>query len=129
VTTRRTRPYFFRCALRVALCYVFALQVFAATINTALAVSRGSGPGFDFIICHGGGTDKPSGNTGTSRNIQCVLCTITASSVLPPDPLSILIRQTAVASGVLPIDIPVVVRTSAVRAGQARAPPHFRVNS
>jgi hypothetical protein len=48
----------------VALCYVFALQVFAATITTALAVSRGSGPGFDFIICHGAGTDKPSGDAG-----------------------------------------------------------------
>jgi hypothetical protein len=117
-------PNDFRRALRVALCYVLALQAFAAAVSTARAVDLGSGIDVGAIICHSSGGDTRPGDAGKSPNVPCALCVIAASAVSLPDPLSIMAQPTAVAGCAWHRDVPVLAKPPA-RAGLARAPPQF----
>jgi hypothetical protein len=116
----RTQPNFLRRALRLALCYLLALQAITAAVAAALAVGHASTAGF--TICHSL-ADAPSNNAGAPQ-VPCALCAAAASAVVLSDPPSVVIGSPTLTRRVRPADVAVVARPPP-RSGLARAPPHF----
>jgi hypothetical protein len=127
VNHTRTRPSFARGALRVALCYILALQAFAAAFGTALSIGQYSGSAAGFIICHNAGSDAPADRDGGKlpATVPCALCAVASSVVSLSDPVSIVAVTRAVAEPVRYADVSLIAGPRTVRAGLARAPPHL----
>jgi hypothetical protein len=65
--------------LRVALCYVVAMQAFLAAFGTTLAAARATA--FDplLVICHSGESERPSnGDTRSPEKLACIVCAAAA---------------------------------------------------
>ena len=86
-------------ALRLALCYVFALQAFAAALSTASALGYGPASGIASIICHTSEDGSPP------------------PVFIAPQPVVTVLVQHSV--------VPLLDEPPAIRTGRARAPPHF----
>jgi hypothetical protein len=111
-------------ALRLALCWMLALQAFAAALSTSLAVDRGSSTDFDPLICHNSGSETPApGDPRLPSSVPCSLCAIAAGSVSLPDPPLIANGPWPVIDRVPLADVPIVDGMRLARAGLARAPP------
>jgi len=123
VNHTRTQSSFARRALRVALCYVLALQAIAAAFGTALSVGQASNAAAGFTICHGS-ADAPSNGTTGTLDVTCVLCAVAASAVLLSDPPSVAARSSTSIRRAPRAEVAVIVRPP-LRSGLARAPPQF----
>src|SRR5262245_42360259 len=126
VINRPTKLKFLGRALRLALCYAFALQAILAAYGTALAASP-SLAAADFIICHNADGDAPaSPDTRIPTSAPCVLCAMAAAaSGLLPELVAVVVAPATTSSPIQPADSWIVVSPTFVRAGLARAPPSF----
>ena len=125
---RRTKSKLVRCAIAVALCYIFVLQAFLASSSIALAISQADA-GASAVICYGGGGNPPAGpHNRTPASDSCVLCSIctlgSAGGLPASATLTFPARQTA-SRRVAIFDISVLAKAPPPRAGFARAPPKF----
>jgi len=112
-----------RRALRVALCYLLALQAFAASFGIAGAFN-GRAAGFGSIICHSSAGDAPA-QTGKAPGLPCALCAVAASAVALADPAVVRLRPVVVAVHLPTRATRPSARAPPVRTGLARAPPQF----
>ena len=125
---RYTRLKFFRRALRVALCYAFALHAFFAAYSIALAsIQSGETTTAALIICHNVDTGAPAdSDTRTPAIVPCALCAIVAAaSGLLPDSMVTVIAPVTVVARLADADIAVILNPPSARANPARAPPRF----
>jgi hypothetical protein len=113
--------------LRVALCYVVAMQAFLAAFGATMAAARATA--FDplLVICHTGDSERPSnGDTRNPEKLPCIVCAAAAAALG-------LVSNTAPLSAV---DFVPAGRVSSApatvgahhppsRAGHSRAPPSF----
>jgi hypothetical protein len=125
VANATTYPALFGRALRVALCYLFALQAFAASISIVSAIGFGGAVGLTPAICHGSGDEPPSGDSSLPPTVPCALCAAAASTVALPAPILVAAQPMPVASRAQHPETVVPARSPPPRAGLARAPPHF----
>jgi hypothetical protein len=117
-----TRLGLVRRALRVALCYVIALQAILAAYGTALAVSAAAPP--SLIVCHNAGSEAPA-DTG-ARGVPCALCATAASATgLPTAGGPTIAGLQFFSHRIQPLEVLAGVTTPIARAGLARAPPQF----
>jgi hypothetical protein len=116
----------FRGGLRLALCYVIALQAMIAAYGTAFAVGAVSNISASFAICHGVSLDAPSDPGDDAKPADpCALCaTVAFASGLPPCAASTADIRFAVTHR-QPVYTTALVSLSAPRAALARAPPRF----
>ena len=123
---RRSNSRWIR-TLRVALCYVVAMQAFLAAFGTTMAAARTTA--FDplQVICHSGDSEQPSnGDTRNPEKLPCIVCAAAAAALGLESRLGAahrnpfrdrrtrLVRPAAVAAYRPP-----------PRAGLSRAPPSF----
>ena len=111
-------------ALRLALCYVFALQAFAAALSTASALGYGPASGIASIICHTSEDGSPPPHTVTPQPAACAVGAVAATAVALPPPVFIA-PQPVVTVLVQHSVVPLLDEPPAIRTGRARAPPHF----
>jgi hypothetical protein len=123
---RRITPTLLGRALRVALCYAFALQAILAAYGTALAASP-SRTAADFTICHNADDTAPAGpSTRIPTSAPCVLCAMAAAaSGLLPQPVATVVAPSTVVRLLRPTVGRTVAGAAPARAGLARAPPQF----
>ena len=68
--------------LRVALCYVVAMQAFLAAFGTTMAAARATAFDPFRVICHSGDSERP--RNGDSRNpekLPCIVCAAAAAAL------------------------------------------------
>jgi len=127
VKKRRATSKPFRCAVAVALCYIFVLQAFLASFSIALAIGQASA-GTGAVMCHGGGGTPAGPDNRIPASDSCVMCAncaLASAGGLPaPTTLTFLARRTA-SRRVAIFDISVLAKAPPPRAGFARAPPKF----
>jgi hypothetical protein len=114
--------------LCIALCYVLALQAFAASLSTVRAIGYDGGSGSGFVICHNIQGERPADGDGTLPNVPCSLCAAAASAVVLAAPLPVGERLVLFAAPVEHFEQIIPAALSPVRAGTARSPPHIVLN-
>jgi hypothetical protein len=124
VTNRHPKPYW-HCILRVALCYVIAIQGFLSALETTLAAAHAPQPDTWLVICHRLDSTLPSsGGTGNPERLPCVLCAVAALGLLS-DPVPQAAPQ-LLSAGLASFSHAVaIVYQPPSRAGYSRAPPSF----
>lgn len=110
-------------ALRLALCYVFALQAFAAALSTASAIGPASG--IASVICHTSEDGSAPNDSGLPQSAACALCAVAATAVAVPPPVLFGAQRLAIAIAISPPATQLLAAPPAIRSGLARAPPHF----
>ena len=126
MTNRHPTPYW-RCILRLALCYVVAIQAFLSTFETTIAAAHAPASDTWLVICHGVDSNLPSsGGSGNPEKLPCVLCAVAAAALgLLSDPVP------ATLTLLLPADLVGFAHAVTIayqppsRAGYSRAPPSF----
>ncbi len=120
-------PNFVRSALRLALCYVIALQAILAASASAFAVGGAGGTAASFAICHSASQDVPSrSGDGTASDVPCAVCATMASAGSMPPQAGLAVTPPSSAGhdlSALAMAGPRGFPNS--RAGLARAPPPF----
>jgi hypothetical protein len=126
VTNRHPHPYW-RCILRVALCYVFAIQAFLSAFETTIAAARAPASDTWLVICHGVDSTLPSsGGAGNPEKLPCVLCAVAAAALgLLPHPVPPAVAQLSSARSAGFTHAVAIVHQPPSRAGSSRAPPSF----
>jgi hypothetical protein len=126
VIFRRSNSRFVR-TLRVALCYVVAMQAFLAAFGTTMAAARATG--FDplLVICHSGDSERPSsGDTRNPEKLPCIVCATAAAALgLESDPAPLAAIHFVPAGRISSTPATVVAHHPPARAGHSRAPPSF----
>ena len=116
-----------RRMLRLALCYVIALQAFLSAFETTIAAAHAPTSDVSPVICHAVDGRSPSnGDTGNPEKIACALCALAAAALaLLCNPVS------ATEALLLPaglVGFPHAISAAhhpRARAGYSRAPPSF----
>jgi hypothetical protein len=126
VTNRHPNPYW-RCILRVALCYVFAIQAFLSAFETTIAAAHAPASDTWLVICHGVDSNLPSsGGAGNPEKLPCVLCAVAAGALgLLPNPVPPAVAQLLSAGLAGFTHAVAIVYQPPSRAGYSRAPPSF----
>jgi DUF2946 family protein len=126
VANRRPNRYW-RCILRVALCYVFAIQAFLSAFETTIAAAHAPASDTRFVICHGVDSDLPSsGGAGNPEKLPCTLCAVAAAALgLLSDPVPPVVAQLFSAGLAGFTHAVAIVYQPPPRAGFSRAPPSF----
>ena len=123
---RRANSRFLR-TLRVALCYVVAMQAFLAAFGTTMAAARATA--FDplLVICHSGDSGQPSnGDTRNPEKLPCIVCAAAAAALgLESDPAPLATIHFVITGRVSSTPATVVAHHPPSRAGHSRAPPSF----
>ena len=123
---RRSNSRFVR-TLRVALCYVVAMQAFLAAFSTTMAAARATV--FDplLVICHSGDSEQPSnGDTGNPEKLLCIVCAAAAAAPgLESNPVPLAAIHFVIAGRVSSARATVVAHHPPSRAGHSRAPPSY----
>jgi hypothetical protein len=113
--------------LRVALCYVVALQAFLAAFGTTMAAARTTA--FDplGVICHSGDRDRPSnGDSRTPEKLPCIVCAAAAAALgLESGPAPLAAIHFAIAGRISSAPVVIAAYRPPPRAGLSRAPPSF----
>ena len=110
--------------LRLALCYLFALQAFAAALSTASATGGAPTAGIASIICHTSEDGSAPQDSGRPPNAACALCAVAATAVALPAPATV--APQPVVTTLVHVSVPPLrAAPPAIRTGLARAPPHF----
>ena len=113
--------------LRVALCYVVAMQAFLAAFGTTMAAARATA--FDplLVICHSSDRGRPSnGDTRNPEKIPCIVCAAAAAALgLASNPAPLAAIDFVVTGRVAAAPATVVAHHPPSRAGHSRAPPSF----
>jgi hypothetical protein len=113
--------------LRVALCYVVAMQAFLAAFGTTMAAARATA--FDplGVICHAGDSEQPSnGDSRTPEKLPCIVCAAAAAALgLESGPAPLGAIHFAIAGRVSHAPAIVSAYHPPPRAGLSRAPPSF----
>jgi len=126
VIFRRSNSRFVR-TLRVALCYVVAMQAFLAAFGTTMAAARATA--FDplLVICHSGNSEQPgSGDSRNPEKLPCVVCAAAAAALGLESGLAPLAAIYFVPAGrVASAPAAVIAYHPPSRAGLSRAPPSF----
>jgi hypothetical protein len=126
VIFRRSNSRFVR-TLRVALCYVVAMQAFLAAFGTTIAAARATA--FDplLVICHSGDSERPSnGDTRNPEKLPCIVCAAAAAALgLESNPAPLAAIHFVVAGRISSAPATVVAHHPPSRAGHSRAPPSF----
>jgi hypothetical protein len=125
VTTARIPSTLLRRALRLALCYVVAIQALVAAYATALAVVAKGDVAAGFAICHNAGADTASNpHQGSDAKLPCALCAVAASvASLPAGAGPVVATPISVSHHMRPPHHAAVPVLPTPRAGLARAPP------
>jgi hypothetical protein len=125
VILRRSNSRWAR-TLRVALCYVVAMQAFLAAFGATVAAAA---PTFDplQVICHSGDGERPSsGDTRTPEKLPCIVCAAAAAALgLESGPAPLAAIHFAIAGRVASAPAIVAAYRPPPRAGLSRAPPRF----
>jgi hypothetical protein len=126
VIFRRSNSRFLR-TLRVALCYVVAMQAFLAAFGTTMAAARATV--FDplLVICHSGDSGQPSnGDTRNPEKLPCIVCAAAAAAPgLESNPAPLAAIHFVIAGRVSSARATVVAHHPPSRAGHSRAPPSY----
>ena len=113
--------------LRVALCYVVAMQAFLAAFGTTMAAARATA--FDplLVICHSGDSGQPSnGDTRNPEKLPCIVCAAAAAAPgLESNPAPLAAIHFVIAGRVSSARATVVAHHPPSRAGHSRAPPSY----
>jgi hypothetical protein len=113
--------------LRVALCYVVAMQAFLAAFGTTMAAARATA--FDplGVICHSGDSERPSnGDTRTPEKLPCIVCAAAAAALgLESGPAPLAAIHFVIVGRVASAPATVAACHPPSRAGLSRAPPSF----
>jgi hypothetical protein len=126
VTNRHPNPYW-RYILRVALCYVVAIQAFLSAFETTIAAAHAPASDTSLAICHGVDSNPPSsGGSGNPEKLPCVLCAVAAAALgLLSDPVPAALAQLLSAGFAGFGHAVAIVYQPPSRAGYSRAPPSF----
>jgi hypothetical protein len=126
VIFHRANSRFLR-TLRVALCYVVAMQAFLAAFGTTVAAARATA--FDplLVICHSGDSERPSnGDTRNPEKLPCIVCAAAAAALaLETNSAPLAAIHFVNAGRVSSAPATVVSHHPPSRAGHSRAPPGF----
>jgi hypothetical protein len=127
LVTNRHPNRCWRCILRVALCYVFAIQTFLSAFETTIAAAHAPASDTWLVICHGVDSTLPSsGGAGNPEKLPCVLCAVAAGALgLLPDPVPPAVAQLLSAGLAGFTHAVAIVYQPPSRAGYSRAPPSF----
>jgi hypothetical protein len=113
--------------LRVALCYVVAMQAFLAAFGTTMAAARATA--FDplLVICHSGDSERPgNGDTRNPEKLPCIVCAAAAAALgLESGPAPLTAIHFVATGRVVPALAVAVAYHPPSRAGLSRAPPSF----
>ena len=126
VMFRRSNPLLLRI-LRVALCYVVAMQALLAAYGTTLAAAGSPGADSWLVICHSSGSEPASsGDTRKPEKLPCVLCATAAAALgLLSDPAPAVAIEFVPARRVASAPAVIAAFHPPARAGHSRAPPSF----
>jgi hypothetical protein len=125
VTNRHPNPYW-RRGLRVALCYIVAIQAFLSAFETTIAATRAPPSYAWLVICHGVDGKPPSGNSDNPEKLPCVLCAVAAAALgLRSDPVPAALTLLLPAGVVGFAHAVTIAYQPPSRAGYSRAPPSF----
>jgi hypothetical protein len=125
VIFRRSNSRWVR-ALRVALCYVVAMQAFLAAFGTTMAAARATV--FDplLVICHSGDSEQPSNGDPRNPEKPCIVCAAAAAAPgLESDPAPLAAIHFVIAGRVSSAPATVDAHHPPSRAGHSRAPPSY----
>jgi hypothetical protein len=113
--------------LRVALCYVVAMQAFLAAFGTTMAAARASAFGPLQVICHSGDSERPgNGDTRNPEKLPCIVCAAAAAALGLESSFTGLAAIHFVPAGrVASAPAAVIAYHPPARAGLSRAPPSF----
>lgn len=113
--------------LRVALCYVVAMQAFLAAFGTTMAAAGATAFDPFQVICHSGDSERP--RNGDSRNpekLPCIVCAAAAAAlVLTSGPAPLAAIHFVDAGRISSAPAAVAAYRPPPRAGLSRAPPSF----
>jgi hypothetical protein len=113
--------------LRVALCYVVAMQAFLAAFGTTIAAARAGA--FDplQVICHSGDSERSgNGDTRNPEKLPCIVCAAAAAALgLESGAAPLAAIHFAPAGRVASAPATAVAYHPPSRAGLSRAPPSF----
>ena len=126
MTNRHPTPYW-RCILRLALCYVVAIQAFLSAFETTIAAAHAPASDTWLVICHGVDSNLPSsGGSGNPEKLPCVLCAVAAAALgLRSDPVPATLTLLLPAGLVGFAHAVTIAYQPPSRAGYSRAPPSF----
>jgi hypothetical protein len=127
LVTNRCPNRYWRCILRTALCYVFAIQAFLSAFETTIVAAHAPASDTWLVICHGVDSKLPSsGGAGNPEKLPCLVCAVAAAALgLPSDAIlsTLALWLSADFSGFAHGFA--IVHQPPSRAGSSRAPPRF----